>query len=471
MSKQKESRRQTLCSFCGKNQSQVRKLVAGPGVYICDQCIDLCQRVIAEDAGVKPDSQPARPPWEVHWWPMATPAVKMAGRHIALAVTGGIAAFKAIECLRLLTAAEAEVRVLMTPEATHFVAPLTFEALSYHPVACEWLEPGGGGETHINLSEWADVLAIVPATANTLAKLALGLADDVVSATALATPAPLVLAPAMNDLMFGHPQTQEHLKTLRERGAVVVWPGVGRLASGKVGEGRLAAPERILAVISAVLARRRNMEGWRVVVSAGGTRELLDPVRYVGNLSSGKMGRALAEVASARGAGVTLVTTMPGQSEGITEVAVGTAAEMLEALRSACAGADVLVMAAAVADYRAAVPAPSKLKRTDVRLAIELEPNVDILAELGRPEGLFRVGFKSETEDLERRALEKLARDGLDLIVANTVGGSDSGMGSDFNAVTILGPKGLVSNVPRLPKWEVAERIWDVIHAARSRHD
>src|SRR5438876_11882461 len=227
---------------------------------------------------------------------------RLKGRRVAIGVCGGIAAYKAIECIRLLTEAEAEVRVLMTPEATRFVTPLTFEALSDNPVAADWLAPQGGGESHIKLAEWADLIAIVPATANTIAKLALGLADEIVSGTVLASRAPLVLAPAMNDVMYTQQPTQDHLATLRGRHAVVVEPAVGRLASGKSGVGRLASPERVAAVMEAVLSGRRNLDGLRVVVSAGGTREAIDPVRYLGNFSSGKMGRALAEMAAGRGA-------------------------------------------------------------------------------------------------------------------------------------------------------------------------
>ncbi|HYS01529.1 MAG TPA: bifunctional phosphopantothenoylcysteine decarboxylase/phosphopantothenate--cysteine ligase CoaBC, partial [Candidatus Eisenbacteria bacterium] len=271
---------------------------------------------------------------------------RLEGRHVALGVTGGIAAFKAIECLRLLTEEGADVRVLMTPEATRFIAPLTFEALSGHPVASDWLADGRGGEAHIDLAGWAEVLAIVPATANTLAKLALGIADDVLTGTALATRAPLVVAPAMHDLMLSHPQTEAHLETLKEGGVYIVPPVVGRLASGRVAQGRLAAPERVVAVIRAVLSGAYNLEGCRVVVSAGGTREPIDPVRFIGNASSGRMGRALATVAASRGAEVTLVTTMPADLEGITEVPVQTAAEMLAALQEATARAHILVMAA-----------------------------------------------------------------------------------------------------------------------------
>jgi len=394
---------------------------------------------------------------------------RLAGRRVGVGVSGGIAAYKAIECIRLLTEAGAEVRVLMTPEATRFVTPLTFEAVSDHPVAADWLTPQGGGESHIKLAEWAEVIAIVPATANTIAKLALGLADEIVSGTVLASHVPLVVAPAMNDVMFSQQQTQDHLDVLKARRAAIVGPASGRLASGKSGLGRMAAPERVVAVIEAVLADRRNLDGLRVVVSAGGTREAVDPIRYVGNFSSGKMGRALAEVAAARGAEVTLVTTVPSDSEGIAEVAVGSAGEMLAALQRACADADVLVMAAAVADYAPEEVAASKLRRTDRPLELRLRPNVDILKTLGPRRGLFRVGFAAETEELRAQAQQKLSAKQLDMIVANQVGVDGQGLASDFNAVTVVTPSGVVAEVPRLPKWEVAGRIWDAIDASRNR--
>jgi phosphopantothenoylcysteine decarboxylase/phosphopantothenate--cysteine ligase len=396
---------------------------------------------------------------------------RLKGRRVAIGVSGGIAAYKAIECIRLLTEAQAEVRVMMTPEATRFVTPLTLEALSYHQVAADWLTPQGAGESHITLAEWAEVVAIVPATANTIAKLALGIADEIVSGTVLASRAPLILAPAMNDVMLTHHQTQDHLNALRARHVVIVDPSSGRLASGKSGIGRLAAPRRIVAVIEAVLTGRHTLDGLRVVVSAGGTREAVDPVRYVGNFSSGKMGRALAEVAAARGAEVTLVTTIPCRPEGISEVAVGSAAEMLQALEAASAGADVLVMAAAVADYAPEEAAVSKLKRSDRMVELRLRPNVDILKSLGPRRGLFRVGFAAETEDLRAQAQQKLAAKQLDMIVANQVGVDGQGLASDFNAVTILTPSGVVAEVPRLPKWEVAGRIWDAIDAGRNTRE
>src|SRR5207247_1325028 len=243
---------------------------------------------------------------------------RLQGRRVVVGISGGIAAYKAIEVVRLLTEAGAEVQVMMTPEATRFVAPLTLEALSYHPVAADWLAPQGAGESHITLAEWADLIAIVPATANSLAKFALGLAD----------------------------------------------------------------------AIEAVLQDRRNLEGLPVVVSAGGTREPVDPVRYVGNFSSGKMGRALAETAAARGADVTLVTTVPTNPEGINEVAVTSATEMLAARKTACSGADILVMAAAVADYAPDKVAAAKLQRTDQPMNLDLRPNVDVLTSLGPHRGL-----------------------------------------------------------------------------------
>lgn len=393
---------------------------------------------------------------------------RLEGRRVVIGVSGGIAAYKSIEVIRQLTETGAQVRVMMTPEATRFVTPLTFEALSYHAVAGDWLAPTGAGESHIALAEWAEVIAIVPATANTIAKLALGLADEIVSGTVLASRAPLAVAPAMNDLMFTHPQTQDHLATLRTRHAVIIEPAVGRLASGKSAIGRLAAPERIVAAIEAVLTGRRTLEGLRVVVSAGGTREAVDPVRYVGNFSSGKMGRALAEVAAARGADVTLVTTLPANVEGINEVGVSSAQEMLAALQRVSVDADVLVMAAAVADYAPEQVASAKLKRSDEPIDLHLRPNVDILKALGNRPGLFRVGFAAETEDLRAQAQQKLVQKQLDLLVANQVGVNGQGLGSDFNAVTIVAPSGVVAEVPRLPKWEVAARIWDAIDARRN---
>ena len=394
---------------------------------------------------------------------------RLQGRRVALGVTGGIAAYKAIECLRLLTEAGAEVRVIMTPEATRFIAPLTFEALSYHRVASDWLEARGAGEPHVELSQWAEVIAVVPATANTIAKLATGLADEVLSGTVLASHAPLVIAPAMHDRMFRAETNQEHLGTLEGRGAIVVMPGSGRLASGETGMGRLAAPSRIVAAIQVALDHRYSLAGTRVVISAGGTREAIDPVRYVGNFSSGKMGRALAEVACARGADVTLVTTAPTDLEGVKEISVSSAREMLAAVRSAVAEADVLVMAAAVADYVPETVSASKIHRSKEPITLRLQPNIDVLQQIPARQGLFRVGFAAETENLVESAQGKLRAKGLDLIVANQVGSPGQGLGSDYNAVTIISPRGEPVEVPRAPKWEIAGRIWDAIYDARQQ--
>jgi phosphopantothenoylcysteine decarboxylase/phosphopantothenate--cysteine ligase len=272
----------------------------------------------------------------------------------------------------------------------------------------------------------------------------------------------------MNDAMLEHRETEEHLKQLEQRGCTVVAPVVGRLASGKVARGRLAAPERIVAVVDAVVSRRRNLQGIRVVVSAGGTREPIDPVRYLGNYSSGKMGRALAEVASARGAEVTLVTTVSEEMEGIDVVHVSTAEEMLAALKRVSGAADVLVMAAAVADFKPATVASAKIHRNAALKSVELQPTSDVLGGLGGRPGLFRVAFAAETEDLAQRAAEKLKSKGTDLLVANLIGKDGQGLGSDYNAALVLGPNGPVDDIPRLPKEEVAKRIWDAIVSGRA---
>ncbi len=386
------------------------------------------------------------------------------GRRIVLGVAGGIAALKAGELITTLLKGGAEVRVMMTPEATRFVTPLTLQALSQHPVSCDLLDVREQPEVHINLSEWAEAVLIVPATANTLAKLAAGLADEVVSATVLATRAPLVLAPAMNDLMWEHPATRTNLATLRDRGAVVVMPGHGRLASGKVGWGRLAEPELILAGLGRALGAG-DLVGWHVVVTAGGTREAIDPVRYVGNYSSGKMGQALATAAAARGARVTLVTTAPHPPLDATLVRVETAQEMLIALQQAAPDADALLMAAAVADFTPARPAPHKIKRGTQPLRLELAPAVDVLAGV-RPAlkaGCVVVAFAAETQDLVAAAEKKLKAKGVDAIVANDVSLPGVGMGSDDNAVTLVVPGRAPEAISRRPKPAVAERVLDVV--------
>ncbi len=386
------------------------------------------------------------------------------GRRIVVGVTGGIAALKAGELITMLLKAGAEVRVMMTPEATHFITPLTLQALSQHPVSCDLLDVREQPEVHIDLSEWAEAVLIAPATANTLAKLAQGLADEVVSATVLATRAPLVLAPAMSDLMWEHPSTQANLAVLTRRGAIAVMPAHGRLASGKIGWGRLAAPHRILAGLARALTAN-DLQGWHVVVTAGGTREPIDPVRYLGNYSSGKMGRALAAAAAARGAQVTLVSTVEAPDVDATVVPVETAQEMLTALQQAAGRADVLLMAAAVADFRPTRRSPQKIKRASADLHLDLQATVDVLAGI-RPAlkaGCVVIGFAAETQDVVVGGEQKLRAKGLDAIVANDVSMPGVGMGSDDNAVTLLVPGRAPESISRRPKAAIAERVLDLV--------
>jgi phosphopantothenoylcysteine decarboxylase/phosphopantothenate--cysteine ligase len=385
-----------------------------------------------------------------------------AGRRILLGVTGGIGALKAGEIVTTLLKAGAQVRVMMTPEATRFITPLTLQALSHHPVYCDLLELSDQPDAHINLSEWAEAICIAPATANTLAKLARGLADDAVSATVLATRAPLLLVPAMNDLMWEHPATRDNLQVLRDRGALVVMPEHGRLASGKVGWGRLAEPHRILAGLAQALSAQ-DLAGWHVVVTVGGTREPIDPVRYVGNYSSGKMGAALVAAAAARGARVTAVSTVPLRDDA-TVVPVETAEEMLQALRQVAGDADLLLMAAAVADFAPGQRAAQKIKRGKTGLRLELIPTVDVLAGV-RPTlrtGCLVIAFAAETQDVLTAAERKLHAKGVDAIVVNDVSVPGIGMGSDDNAVTLLVPGRAPEAVAKRPKRAVAELVLDL---------
>jgi len=316
------------------------------------------------------------------------------------------------------------------------------------------------------------VLVIAPVTANTIAKLAHGIADNLLCSTALACGAPLVLAPAMDAGMWEHPSVDENLGTLRQRGAILVGPGTGRLASGKIGRGRMAEVVELLGTIRLVLGRNGPLAGKRVVVTAGGTQEPIDPVRYVGNRSSGKMGYALAQAALDRGAAVTLVTTptaLPAPV-GVERVDVATAQEMLAAVLAALPTCDVLVMAAAVADYRPAQAAPNKIKKGAVSLDLCLERTPDILARVaeereegGRPAVV--VGFAAETQDLVPNAQAKLAAKRLDLIVANDVSAPDSGFGADTNRVTLLDREGHVDALPLLSKAEVAARVWERVES------
>lgn len=405
--------------------------------------------------------------------------MSLAGRRVAVYVGGSIAAFKAAEVVTLLRKGGAEVRVAMTAGAQHFVTPLTLQSLSGAPVATSvWEAPGvGHGMEHLDLSAWCEVQVAVAATADLIARLALGLADDAVSTTALACRAPLLVAPAMETAMWEHPATQSHVEVLRSRGATVIGPAVGRLASGREGAGRMVEAGDIVAAVEMIFGgepdpAERWLAGERVVITSGGTREPIDPVRYVGNRSSGKMGLALAQQALALGARVTLVTAAPPPppQPNLDVVPVDTASEMLDAVRTAVADARVLIMAAAVADYRPEQVAEHKIKKSDAGLHIDLVPTVDILRALHedhrRPQ-LCVVGFAAETQDLLANARHKLDEKGLDLIVANDVSAAGVGMGADDNAVTIIGRGGVVAEVPRAPKAEIARAVFEAIRAAK----
>ncbi|RLT35489.1 MAG: bifunctional phosphopantothenoylcysteine decarboxylase/phosphopantothenate--cysteine ligase CoaBC [Chloroflexi bacterium] len=389
------------------------------------------------------------------------------GRHLVLGVTGSIAAYKAAELTSRLVQAGAIVDVAMTAHAAEFITPLTFRALTGRAPYLDMFRDGAEGEVHVELARRADLMLIAPATASSMARLAHGLADDMVSLTALATQAPLLVAPAMDSQMWEHPATQANRALLEQRGVQFVGPAAGRLASGRRGAGRLVEPETIVDFVKARLGRERgDLAGRRIVVTAGGTREAVDPVRYLSNRSSGKQGYALAEAARDRGAQVTLVSTaaLPAPG-GVTVVAVESAAEMLAAVREAVRGADVLIMAAAVADYRPAEPAEQKIKRADMgsELSVPLVENPDISKEVDGP--FVKVVFAAETQDLITNATKKLVAKGAKLIVANDVSATDAGFASDDNRVTILDAEGGREDLPLLPKYEVSGRILDRVAA------
>ncbi len=385
----------------------------------------------------------------------------LANKTVVLGITGSIAAYKAAELASKLTQAGAKVEVVMTGAATEFITPLTLRSVTGRPVVADMFEPAlEWSIEHVALAEAADVVAIAPATANIIAKLAFGLADDMVSLTVLATKAPVIIAPAMNVNMFANPVTQGNLAKLKARGFIIVDPGYGRLASGAKGKGRLAELDKIMAAIEGALGGSADLAGKRLVVTAGGTREPIDPVRYIGNPSSGKMGYALAEAARDRGAKVTLISasSLP-QPEGITIVPVDTAAQMKRAVTKAVAKADALLMAAAVADYQPKAAAKSKIKKASPNLTLELVRTPDILGEV---KGNFiKVGFAAESDNIIANAKKKLAKKKLDLIVANDITAKDSGFGVDTNKVILIAKKGKAESLPLMSKREVADNILD----------
>ena len=389
----------------------------------------------------------------------------LAGKRILLGVTGSIAAYKAVELLRELTRRGAEVRCAMTESATRFVAPLTFQSLSRRPVLTDlYAQDYEGQIAHIAAAGGADLFLVAPATAHTLAKFAHGLADDFLTNLFLAATCPVLLAPAMDAEMWRHPATQANVATLRQRGVQFVGPASGELASGLTGPGRLAEPAEIVGAVEALFARARDLAGRSVLVTAGPTYEPLDPVRFVGNRSSGRMGFALAEAAAARGARVLLVTgpTHLAPPPGVECIRVQTTQEMYEAVLARAEGTDAIIKAAAPADYRPAKVAPAKIKKGREILTLELTPTPDILAELARRKGAsVLVGFAAETEELVANAREKLRKKNLDLVVANDVGAKDAGFAAETNRVTLVSGDGEIEALPLLSKQEVAHRILD----------
>ena len=383
---------------------------------------------------------------------------------------GGIAAYKAAELVRTLSERGFQVQVVITKAGQEFVRPLTFAALTGRKVITDMFPPAGSGETlasaveHIQVATESALLVVAPATADLLAKFAHGLADDFLSTLYLAFNGPVVLAPAMNSHMWAHPATQQNVEVLRSRGHVMVGPDEGWLACGMVGPGRLAEPERIADAVSAALAARRDLVGERVLVTAGPTEEPLDPVRFISNRSSGKMGYALARAARERGAEVVLVSGPVELAEprGAKVVRVNTAAQMREAVLEHLEWASVIVKAAAVADYYLSQVPQQKMKKTAGRLSLELEPTPDILAEVGRRKGdRLLVGFAAEAGDPVAEARRKLAVKGCDMMAANRVDREGVGFGSDDNEITLVLSTGEVIPLGRASKRELADRIFD----------
>ena len=394
-------------------------------------------------------------------------ASPLAGRRILLGITGSIAAYKAAVLCRLLKTAGAEVRVVMTPLAKQFITPLTMATLSKNPILVEFFDPENGAwNSHVSLGEWADCYLIAPATANTLAKMATGVADNLLLTTYLSARCPVVVAPAMDLDMYAHAATQQNLRTLAERGVRIVEPAEGELASGLTGKGRMAEPDAIAAFVGELLTeKKKTLCGKRLIVTAGATIEAIDPVRFISNHSSGKMGYAIAGELAARGAAVTLVSgrTALATPPGVERVDVLSADEMYDAAVRAFDEADGAVMCAAVADYTPAEVSETKIKKGDGEFFIRLRRTRDIAAELGaRKGGRLLVGFALETHDEEAHAESKLERKKFDFIVLNSLRDAGAGFRGDTNKVTFIDRAGH-EELPLLSKREVADRIADRI--------
>lgn len=397
------------------------------------------------------------------------------GKKIVLGVTGGIAVYKAVDLVSRLRKAGCEVRVVMTEHAQQFVTPLTFKEISGNAVATSmWNANQEFNVEHIALANWADAFLVAPATANILAKMACGIADDLLSTTLLAAQAPIVVCPAMNTGMYQNPATQENIAKLQERGVTVMPPAVGHLACGTSGPGRLPEPQQIVEFMSAFFAGREgDLRGLRVLVTAAGTREPIDPVRYVGNRSSGKMGYAVAQMAAERGADVLLISgpSALATPPNVRVVNVETTNEMLEACLAAYGDVDIVIKAAAVADYRPRDVADQKIKKkTDDALTVVMDKNPDILKTLGaKKEQQVLVGFAAETQNLLANAREKVVKKNLDMIVANDVTAAGAGFNSDTNIVKFLFANGDVRELEQMPKVDVANKILD--EAIRIRNE
>lgn len=384
--------------------------------------------------------------------------------NVILGVTGSIACYKAADLASKLTQQGALVDVILTHGATNFITPLTFRSLTHRPVTTDLFDVASEqAVAHVAMAHSANAIVIAPATAHLIAKLAHGLADDALTTTVLASSAPVVIAPAMDGYMFDNPATQENLEKLRQRGITVIGPVEGKLASGMSGMGRMVEVPEIVDTVCAVLGRQGDMAGKSVVVSAGGTQEPIDPVRVITNRSSGKMGYAVAQAARDRGAKVTLVTASTSIPDPASMYVwhVNTVAEMREAVLGACVGADALIMAAAVSDYRPSEVASQKIKKSKDSdgLVLQMTKTADFLLEV--PEGVLRVGFAAESENLLENARKKLNEKNLAIIAANDITAPDSGFNVDTNKVTILDRDGSVEELPLMTKYEVGHRILD----------
>ena len=391
----------------------------------------------------------------------------LAGKNVVLGVTGSIACYKALDLASKLVQAGANVETILSYGATQFVTPLAFRSLTHREVVTDTFDAASEHSVeHVALARWADIVVIAPATVHCIAKLAAGLADDPLTTSVIATDAPLLVAPAMDANMYDHPATQENIVRLRARGVFLAGPDPGRLASGMMGMGRLVEPADLLGHIAAALGQNGDLAGRRIIVSAGGTQEAIDPVRVITNHSSGKMGYAIAEAARDRGAEAVLVVAPTALTDPplVRMVPVRSAQEMCDAVLGETRTADALIMAAAVADYRPAVAAEQKIKKTAAdEMSIDLEKTTDILA---MARGNFvRVGFSAESEHLEANAADKVRRKELDLIVANDITEADSGFGVDTNRVVLIDREMQVERLPLLTKYEVGHRILDRVSA------